>query len=90
MAAESECRTLPSGRIEQLGSAQDERRPVKLCFAVAAWFSLAACGMAGELTATGHDQCIYLRWDPVGGGSVYAVERGPGEDGPWERITPLI
>lgn len=57
----------------------DEPRPVKLGVILP---------LAGELTATGHDLCIYLRWDPVGGGSVYAIERAPGEDGPWERITP--
>jgi len=63
-------------------------RPLKLCLAVSVWLSLGAFGVAGELTATGHDQCIYLRWDPVGGGAVYAVQRAPAADGPWERITP--
>jgi len=61
---------------------------MKLCIAASVWLSLGAVAMAGELTATGHDRCIYLRWDPVGGGAVYAVERAPEAAGPWERMTP--
>ncbi|MFC1596974.1 glucoamylase family protein [Planctomycetota bacterium] len=61
---------------------------MRLCIAASMWLSLGVVAMAGELTATGHDQCIYLRWGPVGGGSLYVVERVPSEQGPWERITP--
>ncbi len=61
---------------------------MKSCIAVMTLLSLSAIAMAGEPTATGHDGCVYLRWEPVGGGSVYFVERAPGENGPWTRITP--
>ena len=79
------CET-PTGRMtpEHL----HESGPMKSCIAVMTLLSLSAVALSGELTATGHDRCVYLRWEPVGGGSVYSVERAPGENGPWERITP--
>ena len=71
-----------------LESTQKECDPVRLYVAVSAWLIFRVAAMAGGLDATGHDRCIYLRWDPVGGGTVYTIERASAENGPWEQITP--
>ena len=68
--------------------AQQRMRFIKVHLAAVLWVSVGSVASPADLVATGHDKCIYLRWEPVGGGVRYVVERAENRESPsFQRLT---
>lgn len=60
---------------------------VVLALALAPSWAPGPTAVPQWVEATGHDSCIYLRWQPQDApGTTYAVERAPHPDGPFQRL----